>query len=242
VFNSIVASTAGKTLLAKDAPKIATGVGMILGADGDVLTQVADTFGTYIGNLDLPAASAATFAKDLIKGAVKGLPATVSVSAQTIPPGNAPVGAGGQLNVGATISASTVNDLVAIVDVLANGIIQANGTASAAAIKSDATEIGALAAAVAKFTKNETFDSGITGVTQPQPVAAFLAGTLADQVMALTAGDTAAQTAINTAITKSVTAITNSSVDLAVKAAIADPLAYPVVGEVTPQETTITNL
>jgi hypothetical protein len=242
VFTSILASPGGPILLAKDAPNIATGVGTILGANGDVLTQVANTFGMHIANGDLPASSAATYAKDVIGGAVKGLPSGVSVCAQTVPPGNAAIGVGGRFNLAqAGLTTATANDLTAIVDVLANGIITADLNAGTLDTKA-ASQIGAVASAVAKFTKNETFDTGIAGVTQPQPVAAFLAGTLADLVTGLTGSDLTARTDILNAISNSVTAVTNSNVDTSVRAGVAAAGTYPVVGEVAPQVFAVINL
>jgi hypothetical protein len=231
VFNSLLAAPKGGKLLAADAPKIAAGVGGILGQDGAALTQVADVYSQFIGSGDLPAASAASYATALIRAAVKGV----------TPPftGAAAGGGGGELQTAAGITPATVNDLVSIADLLADGVITADhSTLGGKGLTKAAAEVGALAATVARFTGNELFVDP-DGVSQP--VAAFLAGTLADTVVELNLG-AVAQDAILAAIAKDVAAITNKSVDPQVAAAVKAFGDYPEIGAITVQETTVTNL
>jgi hypothetical protein len=234
VFKSVIVSPKGEKLLGRDASSIAKGLGAVLGQDGSVLTQVADVFSQYIGSGKLPAASAASYAADLIKAATTG-----SIPASQFS-GAAAGGGGGQLNIGAGISTATVTDLVSILDLLGNGIITADHAqlGTAAGLSKAVSEMRALATAVAKFTGNELF---INSNNVSQPVAAFLAGTLADQVVQLTTAGYA-QSAILNAISEAVTRVTNSVVDKEVTAAISERADYPVIGAISSQETAVTNL
>ncbi|MGA3171906.1 MAG: hypothetical protein ABSE62_12945 [Chthoniobacteraceae bacterium] len=240
VFAGILNSSAkGPKLLVSDAPKIASAAGAILGQDGDALAQVADTISQFIASDNLPVSSAATYATNLIGAAIKG---TFPVSQFT---GAAAGGGGGRLNVGATIDAGTVNDLASIADLLANGVITADrlSLASSSGLRKAASEVGALAGAVVKFVKSQSFGPG--GASGP--VATYLAGTLADSIAAtvaqLSLGNNV-QSAIFTAIEKSINPLTSQSVRAAVNAVFLsqDYLNYPVIGPIAPRETEVTNL
>jgi len=240
VFTGLLQSSAnGPRLLVSDAPKIATAAGAILGQDGDGLAQVADTISQFIASDDLPVSSAATYATDLIGGAIKG---TFPASQFT---GAAAGGGGGRLNAGATIDAGTVDDFASIADLLTNGIITADrlSLASSSGLQKAASEVGALAGAVVKYVKSESFGPGGSS----GPVATYLAGTVADSVAATVAQlslGANVQNAMFAAIEKSVDPLTNKSVRASVNAVFVsqDYLNYPVVGPIAPQETEVTNL
>jgi hypothetical protein len=237
VFTSILTAPKGAKLLVADAPGIAGGVGSVLGQDGSGLTEVAEVFGQFISAGDLPAASAAAYATALIGGAVRSnVPAFTGVAAG---------GGGGQLNLGAGITAATVTDLAAITDLLANGILTADhASLTGTGLAKAASQVEALAAAAARFTRNEIFDNG-NGTSGA--VAAFIAGSLADDVAALNLGDNgpaSPQQVLFAAIDKAVTAVTNQAVDPAVNAVFKgqDYLNYPVLGAISGPETAVTNL
>lgn len=234
-------SSAGPRILAADAPGIASGLGEVLGQDGTVLVTVAGVFGQAIGSGALPPASAASYATDLINGASKS---TVSASQFT---GGASGAGGGFLNIKQGITAGTVTDLVAIAQLFADGIVTANHSTidTAAGANKVAAQIGALARAIAKFAQNEAF-VGSGGISQP--VASFLAGTLANYVASLNIPSTSVFPRVDptalilAAIRTGIESVTNTVVDLAVSTAVTDHGSYPVIGTITAQETSVTNL
>jgi hypothetical protein len=236
-FNSLLGATSSAKVINADAEAIATAVGETLGADGDDLTDVAVVYENFIQANSLSAASAATFATDLINGAVKGLPTgTVIAYSETA------VGAGGLLNGGKTgithsIVEATVNDLASIVDSLAAGII---ADSSLSSDTSDiAKDVGALIKGVAGITKDETFSYAANNTTSTVDVAAYLAGSLASEVAGLTSGTE--QTAIDGAIDSSLKSVVNTPVFAQVSAEVASP-TYAKVGEIVVDETAVTNL
>jgi hypothetical protein len=174
-FNALY--TKSPSDLTADAPIIATGVGQVLGQDGNVLTQVASTYSTFLGAGKLPVTSAGTYATNLITGAETS---TVPASQFT---GKAAGAGGGQLNLTTPVTA-TVVDLASITDVLADGIITYYGSSLNANASTAASEIGTLAEDVAKFTGSEAFtdtqDSSRSG-----SVGVFIAATLADYIVGL---------------------------------------------------------
>ena len=177
VFNAILASPNGTKQLAADAPKIASTVGAILGQNGDGLTAVAVFFSQLIATGKQPSASAATYSTDLIPSAVKSTVVPFTGAAEGL--------GGGILNVGTGINAGTASDLASILDLLADGIVKANGLATTAQIKTVATQIGALAKAIATFTKNEAIAIAVPNQPSSEPIASYLAGTLASYLSAL---------------------------------------------------------
>jgi hypothetical protein len=238
VFNTVLGAARGAPLLISIAPKVASGVGAILGQDGQALAQVADVYSQFIGTGFLPPGSAAAYAIALIGGAVKSTVAPFS---------GAGAGAGGgQLNVGVGVSAATVTDLAAVMDALANGILTADHSSlNGKGLTAAAGQVAALAAAVAKYTRNELFVD--SPGSRSQPIAAFLAGTLADDIAALGLGDNgpaSPQQAIFSAIAKAIGAVTDPQVDATVKAVFQNDvfLEYPVIGPISAVETAVTNL
>jgi hypothetical protein len=254
-FSGLVTdSTAKSNLATKYAAAIATGVGNILGQDGDELTQVALTYKKLLGANTLPPASAATYATDLITGAVKS---KISTSAFT---GAAAGLGGGTLAVGTGKFGSTVGnevalDLSSVLNLFAEGIINGSSLATSKDVAAVAKEVGTLAEDVAKFVKNESSSAGGTS----QPVAAYLAGTVANLVNALI-GNTGATTTtkgvtltafqvIAAAISKDVQAVTqstkNADVDTIVAAAVTNFASFPsagTAGALGTVESPVTNL
>ena len=232
VFNAVIAAPGGTKLIDGDATKIATAVGETLGSDGDELTDVAVTYQDFIAAGSLPAASAATYAADLINGAFTGLPKTTIYAYSA-----AAVGDGGQLNGGKTgitassLTQATADDLAAIVDALATGVLASNDTAAKIA-----SDIGALVKSVATLTKNGT----ISGTEVD--VAAFLAGSLASTV-----ASSADQAVIDAAIDSSLKSVVSKTVFGSASTAgtvafeVATP-TYETVGAITFAETAVTNL
>jgi len=233
VFNSIIAS-GGVTLARNNAVGLASGAGTVLGQDGDRLIQVAAVFSELTGSNVLLASKSGAYAAALINGAVKS---TVAPFA-----GAASGGGGGNLNVGIGITATTVTDLASIVDLFADGIIKANGIAIPASVATDATEIGALIQAVANFTKNEAVVISVPGQLGSEPVAVFLAGTLANYIAGVV--PQFAQAPLLSAVEKGVTAVTNATVDKQVQSLFSSGsyTDYPAIGDISTQETTVTNL
>jgi hypothetical protein len=195
---------------------------------------VAAVFSQLTGSNVLLASNSAAYATALINGAVKTTVAPFT--------GAASGGGGGNLNVGVGITATTVTDLASIVDLFADGIIKANGVAIPASVSTDAKEIGALIQAVANFTKNEAIAISVRGQLGSEPVAVFLAGTLADYIVGVV--PQFAQSPILTAIEKGVTAVTNATVDRQVQSLFSSGsyADYPAIGDISTQETTVTNL
>jgi len=211
-FNAIQANKSAAQV-ATDAAGIATGLGEILGQDGYVLTQVATAFCKAMGTGEpLTASNAATYAKDLIAGAVAGYPNPISAhqnnfsvitgTTSYLPPGVSSDGGklvlgngrNGAPTAGFTIqSAPTVKDLESIIDQFATAIVNADGVDSAGVTTKDATaaatQIGTLAEDVAKFTKGENFvptsDMGVPAVDVSTEVENFLAGSLAQTIVDL---------------------------------------------------------
>jgi hypothetical protein len=246
-FSGILATGAsGTSTLAAFAPKIASGVGSVLGQDGNSLTQVASIFSTYVGQGTLSASNAGVYTVDLITGAETS---TVLASQFT---GKAAGAGGGKLNLTTPVTA-TVLDLASITDVMADGIIKYYGTkinTTDASIA--AAEIGALAEDVAKFVGNEAFtdsqnpkDSGSVGV--------FIAATLDDYIVALKldGGSTAATSpqtlALNDIAVDVKKVVTNSTYDTEITnqetdAKNKDSVFAAITGPIAVQETTVTNL
>jgi hypothetical protein len=171
--NGIFASLYSKSpsTLTSDAASLATGAGSIIGADGNVLTQVANTFGTFIGNGELSATNAGAYAADLIVGAQ-----TTSVAPIT--------GGGGKWALGPSITAASVVDLASIADVLADGVTKSFGSNVTANASAFASDIGLIAKDIANIVTTESFTNS-QKTSQSGPIAEFIAGTLADYITAL---------------------------------------------------------
>jgi hypothetical protein len=179
--------TKGVKDLGSDAGKMATGIGNVLGQDGTYLTDVASVYSELTGSADLAAASAGTFAGDLITGAeTSKVPSTQFT-------GLAAGLGGGTLAVKTGIVGTTVTDLETIEDLFAEGIYTADSSTfnTEKGAETVGTDIGTLAKDIAKLTAGETFtdSTGISGGvptgSSTEPVAVFLAGTLADYVVSL---------------------------------------------------------
>ena len=229
-------------LLGKDAGRIAISEGAVLGQDGNSLTDVAQVYAQAIGSGKLLPKNAAAYLTDLIGGAAKS---KVPASQFT---GAAAGGGGGQLNGGVkqlatSITFQTLLDLASITDLLGGAIITAdNATLSGKGLTAAEGQVEALAAAVAKFTKNEI-------VTDPNnaalsgPASSFLAASLADEINGLLTGLNAADSgAFQTAIDKGVGKDTSKAVREEVDAEVAAFAQYPAVGVINTQETAVTNL
>jgi hypothetical protein len=251
VFDGIVASSSikGTKTLITDAPAIATGVGSILGADGDVLTNVAATFCTYVTSGTLPVSSVPTYAADLIGGAVKGATPISQFSSVEYANSDLTAGsiAGGALAVGSTksptVPVETSVDLQSIEDQFADAIITSESGlfGNATVEKGIAMEIGTLAGDVAKATKGYDVSGGST------PMAEYLAGSLA-QYISTVLGQTN-QTFITEAygyIQTDVDAAAGNTATIKtdVHNAILDAGSgdFAVYGAVTVDETPVTNL
>jgi hypothetical protein len=235
VFSSITKAST----LESDATRVATDVGEILGQDSIALANVAGVYSDFLTSGALKATSATTYALDLIKGAVKGLPTTVPVSVYAPQFPNAD---GGKLDIGTDITTNTADDLASIVDLIANGIASSPGNTSARI----ASQIGTLVENVAKLTKADsiTGDYDTTSTTTTVPLPVFLAGALAQDIAGLSSSD---QTAIFAAIQKDVTAINSHElktdlINLFSASSTGFYTSYPVIGAISPQETTVTNL
>jgi hypothetical protein len=266
IFNSTTATRTtvldtGHALVVTDAPLIASGVGAILGTDGDALTQVSGSFSDLIASGALPVANAALYANDLITGAVKSkLPAS---EFSQITAGSD----GGTLAVGVVGTAKitevntpmeTVKDLESIEDLFASAIVtkdDATIDATKAGATAAATQLGTLAKDIATFVKGDVFTPVLNGPTVP--VAQYLAGTLAQFVVNLgldtTVGTGAKafvpQTVILAAIEADLklisTAAVNADITTAVNSVVTSGSGsgtYQIFGEIDVPETTITNL
>ena len=258
VLTDIYDSPTGHTLITTDAPGIASGVGAILGQDGNSLTQVSGTFSDLIISGALNVTNAATYANDLITGAAKStLPATdfLNITAGS---------AGGKLAVGTgvintLIAGSTVDDLVDIADLFGNAILTkfaAISSPTKAEATTVASEIGALAKDIAAFTKNESYDT--VGSTNPEPVATIIAGSLAKLVASFDfpliisgATDVSPQSLIFAAINTDVAAETTGTIKTDVGIVLnpsdsSNPLYYTndtfYTGPINTDETPITNM
>jgi hypothetical protein len=212
----------------------------LLGQDGNELTQVAEVYAGLTGSNILPVSDSATYAGDLIKGAADSTVPISEFAGAPVFGGGGTVGGGGTLAVTAP-TAAIVTDLQGIVDLFAASILDVNGTATSAAVKADAKEIEALVKAVAKFTKSEDF---IVSGSNSQPVAVYLAGSVAKEIAAL---DFSAS--IQAALFGAITAGVDAEVDKTVRGEVATDVftdngfeAYQVVGAVAVQDTTVTNL
>ncbi len=138
VFNSIYAKS--PSALLSTATSAAVGVGNMLGQDGNALTQVADTYSTFLAAKKLAVASTGTYASDLIYGAATGAFASYAVDAW----GN---GGGGKLNLGSSSTSSniptaSVLDLASIADLFADGVIKYYGSTLNANAATAASQIG----------------------------------------------------------------------------------------------------
>jgi uncharacterized membrane protein YcgQ (UPF0703/DUF1980 family) len=244
----------GYTLLATDAPTIATGIGSILGQDGDALAQVSGTFAQFVAAGQLPVASAATYATNLITGAVTSIfPAADFLQITgTNPSGQ--ISSGGSLKVtSATILPETVTDFEAIEDQFADAIITADGSLlkTQAGATTVASLLGTLALDIASHTKGVTFTP--TGSSTTAYVAQYLAGSLAEYldsgVLSSTpfSGTTSALSLaiadIKADIIAANGAAVTTAVDNAISAAAASSTAYAIYGygSITTDETAITD-
>ena len=258
VFDGIVASgVKGPKTVVTDAPALATGIGSILGSDGDVLTNVATTFCTYVTNGTLPIASVPTYAADLIAGAVKGgTPATQFSTVEYANSDNSPGAtiAGGALSVNTAAvrqpgvtPAETVVDLESIEDQFADAVVTSESGlfGNAAVDKTVAAELGLLAEDVAKVTKNYTTGNSVF-------VAADLEGSLIQYIDSVAVNNETSATFVGEAevdITKDIEAAGGATVKSAVAAAETAAInsesstpAYTVYGAITIDETAVTNL
>jgi len=267
VFDGIVASsnTKGAKLLITDAPGIATAVGNVLGQDGDALTNVASTYCTYISTGALPDTSAATYATDLINGAIKGtIPASQFSSIAPIVGANV---AGGTLVINSTALGGTVKnpvtpietvtDLEAIQDQFADAIVTKNSTEllTQSGAETVAGLIGTLAKDIALITKDAYYTDASSAKI---PVAQVLAGSLAEFIADEITGPPFTFHQGGKLVTETaeqiVTGALQSDLDAAfagvaaIKTAVNDAIAvggsgdYKYVGAVTVEETAVTNL
>ena len=240
VFAALRAAPNGSKLSIADAGKIATDIGIALGQDVGDLTKVANEFSMLTGSNLLPVASTATYVRDLLNGAVKSKSLT-SQNAAHLSKFAAAAG---------SVSTTTAADLATILDLFADGIVKQVGTSTPADIKKLAADIGNLAKTIARLTGNDTTTVTITvngtPTTVTEPVAVYLAGTLGDYIASLNLGT--AQATIFNAIVKGVQAVTNKTIDAQVAAVFSTtsptyteytPLG---VGNLTPPETTVTNM
>jgi hypothetical protein len=235
VMTDIAASTNGHKVLASDAAGIASGVGAILGVDGDALSEVSGTFASFVDSGILAASNAGKYAADLINGAADSKLPSSDFTQITL---NSD---GGVLNVGTApphskllsgIATETVADMESIADQFTAAIIDFYATSGSSAIqnKKSATtvagDIGTLVKDIAKVTGNETFGS------TPTLVAADIAASVVDTVdgfgsdltgITFSDGKVAADTAeavIVAAITADVDADVSKSNQAAIAAAI----------------------
>jgi hypothetical protein len=232
IFAKIYASN--HTTLATDAPSLAQVTGEVIGADGNVLTQVADTFGTFIGAGELSATNAGTYALDLIHGAQNGvLPAAI--------------GAGGKFVISTTTS---VVDLASIADVLAKGVRTSFGSSISTNATTFGSDIGLIAKNIAEIVTNYSFTDSLDS-NHSVPMAEFVAGTLADYIVALTGATSAETTDALNDIKTDVDAVVNTQVQADVNTAVTDAAttgngfggnADGDYGAIAVQETTVTNL
>jgi hypothetical protein len=247
VFSTVVGSsptTKTKAALSAAATATAKGVGAILGSDGDVLTQVASVFSTYIGQGKLPVTKATTYATTLLTSAEKStVPTTLFTQFAGFPNG----GAGGKLNNGnlaVGINSAVLDDMASIVDVFAGGILTADlaagsGSLTGRGLTTAESQVAALAAAVAKLARNELFTTA-NGTS----VAGFIAGTLAEYIDHTFGSSFTGPTesGIFAAIKKSVQAISNTAVKADVAAQITDFAQEQLIGKIGTEETAVTDL
>jgi hypothetical protein len=233
----------GAAVLSGDAAMLATDAGNMLGADGNELTQVANVYSSYISSGELSASNVGTYAANLLNGAIHG---TVAAQYAVDAWGN---GGGGKLAVASGITTATVIDLASVTDVLADGVVayfRSQGTLASSQSATAAGYIGTLAEDVAALAGTETFtDSANTN--RSGYVAAYIAGTLADYIVALGVSPTAYTDILN-AIKSDVEAISaNSAFDSAINTAVTqaenrDSAYVSITGPIDVQETTVTNL
>jgi hypothetical protein len=230
VFASLF--SAGSKVAVGEAGKIATDVGIALGADTDALTQVASVFSELTGSNLLPVASSATYMKDLIAGSLKGQKLASTTSGRT--------SVHRETTTSTTISADEAQDFASILDLFAAGIVQSVGTSNPTKLAKD---IGTLVKDIAHFVAKDTATVIVNGTSTTEPVAVYLAGTLANYIAASLGS---AETDVFAAITKGVDSVISKSIDSQVAALFAGtPPAYTdytKVGAITTPETTVTNL
>jgi len=251
-FAALETAAPAHKLSVKYAPALATGIGNILGQDGNELTQVASVFADLTGSNILTVSKTSTYATDLISGAVKSkIPTSMFTGA-------AAGGGGGTLVVGngkdsTTLATGTAIDFASIINLFSEGILKANGTSTAVVVKTDATEIGALAEAVVKFIKNENVTITIPNEGTSEPVAVYLAGTLGAYLNSLglpntpLTGSLTPEQVILASIVKDVEAATERTIRPLVAAVMSNLSNYSAAasatsGPIAVQETPVTNL
>jgi hypothetical protein len=170
--------------------------------------------------------------KDLIAGSIKGAALASKTSARTAVHREA--------TTSTTISTGEALDLASILDLFAAGIVQSVGTSNPTKLAKD---IGTLIKDIAHFVAKDTATVTVNGASVTEPVAVYLAGTLADYIAASLGS---AQTAVFAAITKGVDSVIAKSIDSQVAALFTGTPAgytdYTKVGVITTPETTVTNL
>jgi hypothetical protein len=231
--------------LISDAPTLATEAGNIIGSDGNVLTNVANTFGTFIGAGELSATNAGTYALNLIYSAQNG-----TVAANTI------IGGGGKFIGNNTAG---VVDMASIADVLALGVKNSFGTLNTSNASAFGSDIGLIAQNIAYITTASSF-TDTQYASQSGPISEFIAGTLADYLVSLGLNSTALSDALSdiktdvnsviqgqTAFTQTVKTTVENDVTTAVNEALTGTNPYGGntdgdYGAIAVQETTVTNL
>lgn len=212
-------------LFAPVAAKAAVKLGNVLGADGNELAHIARVYAQQINAGKLLLSSAGTYAIDLIGGAVKG-----SVKASPTD-----IGYGGKLVVSTrtTVTLGVVKDLAAIADILVNSALTSPFVAN-----TTPALIATIAGDVVNFIKNSKID------TSSNYTAAYIAGTIANEVKAI-ASNTNAPVIIQ-ALLKALKAKTNSTVFAQVTLAVnnnSSSFPYLTVGspDIAVPETPVTN-
>ena len=248
VFQSVVTgtpTTKTKAALATAATAAATGVGAILGSDGDVLTQVAQQFGNEIGLTNLPATKAATFASNLVKSALNSTVPTTAFSQFTGYPNGGGGGqfAGGKTSLATAITRTALNDLASVVDLFAAGVIQADGGSSitGSGLSKAESQVSLIAADIAKLAKNEAFVAG-----NATSVAGFLAGSLANTIADLSL-PALSQSGLFAAVEKAVSAAsaadkTDVAAQFTGSTYLGDLYNASGTGPIGTEETAVTNL
>ena len=239
VTGAVLGTTNGVKTLNSEAPSFATDLGEVLGADGDALTNVAAVFADLTGSNTLLPSQAGNYARDLINGALKGPYPLVATTGTT-------GGAGGKFNNGTFGGRSPVVlpeapvDLASIGELLEDGIIKSfAGATTAKALTSEESDLTTLAKDIASETRNDVFTPA-GGVSQP--VAVFLAGNLIKYLEDL--GGVYANTEFYDAIAKGVSEEVSGLIKTEVLATetVSNDSGYSPVGEITLQETVVTNL
>jgi hypothetical protein len=241
IFTNIKASSAAT--LVSDAPALATGAGNIIGSDGNVLTQVANTFSTFIGTGALSATNAGTYALELINGAQLGTEGPI-------------LGGGGKFKISTTAS---LVDVASIADVMAAGVKASFGSSiSTAQAPTFGSDIGLIAQNMGYLLTAYSFTDSLDS-NRSIPMAEFVAGTLADYIVALNLGATAQADALNDIKTDIDTAIEASFFGSSTKTQVVNEVNAAVTaapagtngfggdadgdyGAIAVQETTVTNM